>query len=75
MNADLNNFSKYPEHIEHKKARLRRLRQVMCFDKVDRPLWLNSLSSAQMVVVNRWYKAWLDVTETLEIPETPDFIK
>jgi hypothetical protein len=39
------------------------------------PLWFMSLTSEQQKEVTEWYQAWLDITETQEVPEKPSWLK
>lgn len=54
---------------------LRRRRETECFPIVDRGnLWYSCLTETQMNELENWYHAWLDVTNTLVVPETPNWI-
>lgn len=60
---------------ENELERLRILREKECFSVINRgQAWYNSLSSEQSAELQKWYEAWLKVTETREIPEKPDWI-
>lgn len=51
---------------------LRLQREIECFPVINRgQLWYESLSENQVAELQLWYQAWLDVTETLVIPERP----
>ena len=51
---------------------LRLQREIECFPVINRgQLWYESLSESQIAELQLWYQAWLDVTETLVIPEKP----
>lgn len=55
---------------------LRQRRINECFDIVNRgQVWYDTLTTEQKTELNNWYKQWLDVTKTLSVPQTPDFIK
>lgn len=55
-----------------KIAELRRQREVECFPIINRgQLWYNTLTENQMLELSSWYQSWLDVTETLLIPQFP----
>lgn len=55
---------------------LRRLRERECFSIVNRGvLWYNTLTEEQRLELDVWYKKWLDVTETMVIPEKPSWLK
>ena len=72
-NSTLNMFEKITTPVL--KA-LREAREIECFSLMNRsPLWFMSLSLEQQKELTDWYKAWLDVTETQEIPEKPNWLK
>ena len=51
---------------------LRFEREQQCFPIINRgQLWYEMLSETQVAELQLWYQAWLDVTETLLIPERP----
>lgn len=55
---------------------LRFQREKKCFPIINRgALWYENLSEEQMAELNTWYQAWLNVTETKIVPETPDWIR
>lgn len=61
---------------EKEKTQLRRLRESECFKIVNRGiLWYNTLTEEQKQELNAWYHQWLDVTETLVIPENLKWIE
>ena len=54
---------------------MRRQREIICFSVINRgKLWYDKLTEAQLEELDAWYNAWLDVTETLVVPETPSWI-
>lgn len=54
---------------------LRKQREKICFPYINRgELWYSRLSDVQITELNTWYQAWLDVTETKTIPETPGWL-
>lgn len=56
-------------------SNLRSQREKICFPYINRgDLWYNRLSDVQIVELNTWYQAWLDVTETKIIPEAPEWL-
>lgn len=60
----------------HEKMRLRELREKECFAIVNRgQLWYASLTVTQMLELTNWYKAWLDVTDTLTPPQKPEWLE
>ena len=61
---------------EQKLSDLRALRETDCFEVINRStLWYNTLTEEQKTELDAWYHAWLDVTETLVIPEKPSWLK
>lgn len=61
---------------EQEKKQLRRLRESECFKIVNRGiLWYNTLTEEQKQELDAWYHQWLDVTETLVIPENLEWIE
>lgn len=60
---------------ENKIEYLRKERERICFPIINRgQLWYNKLSSEQYTELMNWYEAWLNITETLTIPETPSWV-
>lgn len=61
----------YNENLQN----LRLKREKICFPIINRGvLWYNTLTENQKNELNNWYKAWLDVTLTLEEPQIPSWI-
>lgn len=61
----------YNEKLEE----LRQRREVECFSIINRgKLWYDSLTPYQISELKDWYDAWLQVTETLKVPEKPEFL-
>lgn len=59
---------------EKELLRVRRLKE--CFPIINRgDMWYKSLSDEQEKELNIWYKAWLDVTETKQVPNVPKWLK
>lgn len=55
---------------------LRALRTKECFPIINRgKLWYNCLSYEQLIELDDWYHAWLNVTETKVIPTKPEWLK
>ena len=72
-NYELNTFELVatPNHVA-----LRLAREVECFKFVNRgPLWYSTLSEDQQEELSSWYRAWLDVTETGQVPTKPEWLK
>ena len=54
---------------------LRNQREVECFPIINRgKLWYDNLTTEQIAELNKWYNAWLDVTETKVIPNKPNWL-
>ena len=71
---------KSPEYIksleEDLKEQLRERRKVECFTYINRgSVWYTRLTEEQYDEINLWYQAWLNVTETLEAPKKPEWLK
>lgn len=61
--------------IEHKNE-LRSRRQAICFPIINRgQFWYDTLTKSQKEELKVWYQAWLDVTETMEEPVKPEWLK
>lgn len=61
---------------EDTKRELRLRRQNECFSYVNRgQLWYTMLSVKQIAELTAWYKAWLNVTDTLVVPEKPSWLE
>ena len=57
------------------KQELRERRQAECFVYIDRgKFWYDSLTSEQITELHQWYEEWLNVTETLTIPDKPAWL-
>lgn len=55
---------------------LREARNIECFSLMNRsPLWFMTLTAEQQKELTEWYQAWLDVTETQEVPKKPDWLR
>lgn len=67
----------YEAHVtEEIKAEYRIRREKECFAVVNRgQLWYEGITLQQMVELRRWYKAWLNVTETMVVPEKPAWLE
>lgn len=65
------------KEIEDKRelVNLRSQREKVCFPYVNRGyLWYNRLTDVQKEELGVWYQAWLDVTDTKVVPETPEWL-
>lgn len=67
---------KYKSNKEESiKEQFRIQRNNECFSIVNRgKLWYDLLTEEQIVELNNWYKAWLDVTDTLSAPVKPKWL-
>lgn len=64
------------ELLENKKNSLRNKRTSECFPIINRgELWYDNLTQRQFEELEKWYNDWLNVTETLEEPIKPSWIK
>ncbi len=62
--------------MESKKADLRDRREKECFSVINRgQLWYEGVSLTQLLELRQWYKAWLNVTETMVVPEKPVWLE
>lgn len=64
--------------LENKQWELRDKRERICFSVVDRNnLWYDKYVTTEerKTELANWYQAWLDVTETMVEPETPEWIE
>ena len=58
------------------KDELRITRRRDCFSVINRGvLWYKKLTDEQIAELEIWYEAWLDVTDTMVIPEKPEWLK
>ena len=70
------NLDKLAE-IQHEiiLGQLREQRATECFPIINRGiLWYDFLTEDQITELKIWYQAWLDVTDTLIVPEMPEWI-
>lgn len=57
------------------REELRSRRETECFSVINRgQLWYEGISIPQLIELRRWYKDWLQVTETLTVPEKPAWL-
>lgn len=62
-----------PNYLQNK---MRNKRERECFPIINRgDFWYNTLTEIQKDEIQVWYQAWLDVTETLVVPEAPTWLK
>jgi hypothetical protein len=60
---------------EQELEELRLQREKICFPIINRgELWYSRLTDEQKEELNIWYDAWLDITETRIIPDTPEWL-
>lgn len=63
-------------NLESRKDSLRKQREKECFSIINRgQLWYSQLDVVQLEELEVWYQEWLDVTETLTIPEKPNWLE
>ena len=75
-NSIVFNKDLYDSFLKEKEIKeLREKREIECFAIIDRSqLWYNSLNETQINELTVWYNNWLNVTETLIIPEKPTWL-
>ena len=69
--------SKHDEALlsEAKKADFRLRRETECFSVINRgQLWYEGVSLVQLLELRSWYKSWLNVTETMVVPDKPSWL-
>lgn len=61
---------------DERKVNFRQQREVECFPIINRgQLWYDGLTEQQIAELTAWYKDWLNVTETLTMPNKPEWLK
>lgn len=61
---------------EAQKNEFRLRREKECFSIINRgQLWYEGVSITQLLELRQWYKAWLNVTETMVVPEKPSWLE
>lgn len=61
---------------ESVKNSFRERREEECFPIINRGrIWYDRLTEEQLAELRAWYNAWLNVTETLIIPEKPSWLE
>ena len=61
---------------EETKEEYRLRREKECFSVINRgQLWYEGISITQLLELRKWYKDWLAVTETMVIPEKPEWLE
>ena len=62
--------------MEEENEQLRVERDAECFSVINRGwLWYDTLTEKQTKELRKWYKDWLDVTETRKKPDKPSWLK
>lgn len=62
--------------LNDKVRTLRERREIECFSIINRgKLWYDNLSEEQLSELDKWYREWLNVTDTLVVPEKPIWLK
>ena len=60
---------------ERKLAELRHKREKQCFPYINRgQLWYSKLTDEQKSELDAWYQAWLNVTDTMVVPDMPAWL-
>lgn len=60
---------------EQLKETFRQRREKECFSIINRgQLWYESITLPQLLELRAWYKAWLNVTDTMVVPEKPAWL-
>ena len=60
---------------DRKKEYIRKRRELECFPIINRgKLWYDTLTDEQLQELKEWYEAWLNATETLIIPDKPEWL-
>lgn len=60
---------------EELKQEYRQRRETECFSVINRgQLWYEGVSLTQLLELRAWYQAWLNVTETMVVPEKPAWL-
>ena len=61
---------------EEENEQLRVERDAECFSVINRGwLWYDTLTEKQTKELRKWYKDWLDVTDTRKKPDRPSWLK
>lgn len=61
---------------EEQQRIFRKRRETECFAVVNRgQLWYEGITLQQMLELRQWYKAWLNVTKTMVVPERPAWLE
>ena len=61
---------------EGENVQLRVERDAECFSVINRGwLWYDTLTEKQTKELRKWYKDWLDVTNTRKKPDKPSWLK
>lgn len=73
ITEDIGIFVPFTEQEQLDNFRYRRDRE--CFSIINRGiLWYETLTEKQKAELKAWYNAWLDVTETKEVPTKPEWL-
>lgn len=71
---DQNKFEQ--DALLRQKNILRGRRKRECFEIINRgTLWYETLDEWQKEELQTWYHQWLDVTETFNVPQQPNWLK
>lgn len=62
--------------LQEQQEVYRQQRETECFAVINRGvLWYDELTAAQKAELKGWYQKWLDVTETMNVPVRPAWLK
>ena len=60
---------------QYEMKKMRQRREDECFSIINRgQFWHDTLTEQQKYELRTWYKAWLDVTTTKQIPQKPSWL-
>ena len=77
---DPEDVAHFAEHFalqeqERVKEDYRQRRETECFSVINRgQLWYEGITLPQLLELRSWYKAWLNVTDTLVVPKKPAWL-
>lgn len=75
-NKTVVDYDNSAEVRERKIYKLRKQREKECFPIINRgALWYSALTTEQYNELQTWYRAWLDVTDTLVMPTKPSWLE
>lgn len=61
--------------LSQQKEALRQRREKECFTVINRgQLWYERLTEEQRAELSAWYDDWLKVTDTMTVPDKPEWV-